>query len=576
MKRFLLALGLTAGLAGCTLPTVDDLIQDQVGKLGVDKDVVLAYTEVAMKQAALASAALNAQTQATEKPTASPQFKALLAKAAASRPVKPSAVSIEQCATYSELACTASGVCSYTENYSACGTDYKGEIVRTFEGDFETYKVTVEFKGYQEKTSADTGYFAFDGKSIMTGTIGLSSANLSMHTEGNSSAVFGGVAFTLKTSSDVTFTFLNGVLSVNGTQSSNVVESGQATSMSITELKFDGECAGPLSGTVTTTIDGKESVIAVTGCGQATLTVGGDANPVSTEELAKTFAPKTPASEGLSGLFEGTAADSLLTGAWYYETATEREYLFIQEWEDSVYIDYYYEHDVNADGEFYGVNDEFEGGFGTIVIGDGSFTPQWDFLYSGHWAYDSEMGGNTQMFDSEQNNVAGSAMTFSLKGNSQLIVNGRTYNNLNGTADYAEPGQVGGDEPSASSWELVGYWVYSTATVYETWDIYEDATGFTYLYYQKAIDEDVDGEFYMNTDTNEYAYGELVHDGSSFTPMWNFHATDTFTDDLGNYNVTVHYDAYDNGGTLQTASPLTYSVSGGTATIGGQSFTLSY
>lgn len=577
MKRYLIALGLAAGLgSACTFDIpADDIVNQAAGKLAIDKDTVLAYTEVAMKQAAMASSSLKAQTAATEKPADSPQFKALMAKAAAGRQFKPSAVTLEQCVTYTELACTESGVCSYTEDYSACGTDFKGEIKRTFEGDFDTYKVTVEFKGYQEKTTTDAGYFAFDGKSIMTGTLGVASANLSMHTEGTAGAVFGGVALSTKTSSDVTFTFLNGVLSVNGTQSATVVESGQATSMSITELKFDGECAGPVSGEVKTTIDGKESVIAVTGCGQATVTVGGQANPVSTEELAKTFAPKTPASTGFAGLFEGTQADSLLTGAWYYESHTERKSLFIDEWEGTVYINYYYEHDVDADGEFYGVGDEFEGGYGTLDVGDGTFTPQWDYLFNGHWAFDAEMGGNTQVYDSEQNGVAGTAMEFSLKGNSELIVDGTTYTNLNGTGDYSEPGYGGGSEPTMSSFVLNGYWMNSTSSIDESWYIYEDSAGYTYFDYHKAVDVDMNG-FYLTDDTVEHGYGQFVYDAGTFTPMWQYHATDTYIDDVGNFTTSVIYDAYDNSGALFTDSPIDYSVVGATATIGGQSFSQGY
>ena len=76
MKRYLVALGLVAGLgSACSFEIpADDIVNQVAGKLSVDKDTVLAYTEVAMKQAAMASSSLKAQTAATEKPTASPQF----------------------------------------------------------------------------------------------------------------------------------------------------------------------------------------------------------------------------------------------------------------------------------------------------------------------------------------------------------------------------------------------------------------------------------------------------------------------------------------------------------------------
>jgi hypothetical protein len=564
MKRYLIALGLVAGLSSaCTLelPTEDDLLNSAIGKLQLDKDTALAYTELAMKQAAMATGSLKAQTEATEKPAAAaPQFRAMLAKAAKARGYEPAAVTVDECRTFSEMACTESGVCSFEEDYSACGSDYQGKITRKFEGNFEeTYKVTVEFDEYQEKTTADPAYFAFNGSSILTGTLGVSSANLSMHSEGDSGAVFGGKAFTIQTSSDVTFTYLNGELSINGTQTGTVKESSQSTSVSITELKFSADCEGPISGEVKTLIDGKESLFVVTGCGQATLTVAGQANPVSTEEVAKTFSPDVGGRAGFTSIIEGTNASTLITGSWYRE----------------VWIDFYIETDVDGDGTFSGVGDTFSGGYGTLVIGDGSFTPTWNYLYENVWEFDSEMGGYIPQPVSEEYDITGQPITFKLSGNATLVLNGKTYTNLDGAGGgYAEPGYGDDPAPAMSDFALNGEWEYDNGTVSEYWSFWEDTAGYTWIYYTKTTDVDQDGFYYTDTDTGEWGYGQFTHTVDTFTPLWEYHTIDTFDQEGAVTNTQVLYDAWDggNGGNLQIGDITAFEVTDNTATIGGVTF----
>lgn len=376
MKRYLVALGLAAGLSGCTLPTVDDLIEEQLGKLTIDQDVALAYTELAMKQIGQSAAAVTAGVPNGGTPAA-PR----IGRAAARSLFKPLAVTADQCVQYTAVACTDAGVCSYTEDYTACGTDFGGKIVREFSGTYETYSIKVDFQNYAEKPTTDAKHYAFNGKSSINGQLGYESATLALHTDGEAASRLSDRLVHVKSSATINFKAVGATLTIDGTQSGTLVETGQSGTLTITELTFDEACTqGPVKGTVKTIIDNVETVTTITGCGQGTIVVaGGEAQPIDGAQLADTFVPDEGGDgAGFGGITDGVSGSSLLSGDWVYSDAYTYKSISLYEYDGILSLWYYDEEDMGMNGYFYDDGDRYSYGNGAVTYDETQVIIAWD------------------------------------------------------------------------------------------------------------------------------------------------------------------------------------------------------
>lgn len=444
MKRYLVALGLAAGLTGCTLPTVDDLIEQQVGKLTVDQDVALAYTELAMKQIGQSAAAVTSGVPSGGAPAA-PRI-----GRAAYRPLfKALAVTADQCVQYTDVACTDAGVCSYTEDYTACGSDFGGKIVREFSGTYETYSIKVDFQNYAEKPTTEAKHYAFNGKSSIDGQLGFESATLALHTDGEAASRLADRLVHVKSSATINFKGVGTTLTIDGTQSGTLVETGQAGTLTITELTFDDTCTqGPVKGTVKTIIDNVETITTITGCGQGTIVVaGGEAQPIDGAKLADTFLPEEGSEDaGFGGITDGTSGSSLLSGDWQYSDAQTMKNFSIYEYDGQAYIYYNESFDETANGMFYDDGDTYQFGSGMFSYDDTNITIAWDYYKVG--TVDSINGDYYQPYPTscdnyvsgeECSNLDPTVVAYSLVGSDSLTIGDVTYTRVGYDYGSGEP-----------------------------------------------------------------------------------------------------------------------------------------
>lgn len=425
MKRFLLTLGIAAGLAGCTLTAEDLTIDTPIKKIVVDKDTALAYTEVAMKQAGMSAAAVTAGVPAGGNVVSAPRI-----GRASFRPLfQKLAVTADQCVQYTDVACTDAGVCSYVEDYTACGTDFGGKIKREFSGTYETYSIKVNFENYSEKPSTDTGHYAFNGLSSMDGQLGYESASLNLHTDGEGASYLGDVLVHIKSSLTVSFKVVGTTLTIDGTQAGTIVESGQAGTLTITGLTFDDTCAqGPTKGTVKTIIDNIETVTTITGCGKGTIVVaGGEASAIDGAQLADTFVPEEGQEEaGFGGIVDGTSGGSLLSGDWVYTDAENYKSISLYDYDGVLSIWYYDEQDMGPNGYFYDDGDYYSYGNGIVAYDDTQVTITWDSFST--YQIDSLNGDQIIVSCSSSSTLCvDETYSYSLVGSDQLIIGGLTY-----------------------------------------------------------------------------------------------------------------------------------------------------
>jgi hypothetical protein len=551
MKRLLIAVAMVAiSAVGCTVDTSDILNTDKlIGKLGVDKDTQQAIAASMMKQLNQAAAAI---TPAVEKPAAAPRTVRLEMYRPRKTPFVSLAVTADQCMKTGELVCTADGSkCEYTEDYTACGKDYGGKIKRTFTGDYAKYRIDIDFDHYSEKATTDAGHFGFHGTSSLSGSV-VGDVSLQMHQDGEQELVAAETLFTLKSSATFTIAALNNQTILDGTQTGKVVQTGQTESISYTKITLDPSCAsGPVAGKMVVTVDDKEAVTEITGCGKGTVTINGEATPLTDADLKATFLPGDEATgdSGLADLGNATDPGSLVLGDWFADSGTIWGSLSLYPGVDGTdtLISFSIQRDNDASGTFDSDGDTYEYGYGTVVFGNGDATVTFEYYEAGTYSH------GTPNVDTS---LTPRTYTFVIEGNGALTFDGVSFTKY---ADVTPPQTV--DNP------MNGYWIDQASDVtgttrYVSVYLYDDLLGFTMIQYDAHHDTSSDGYLFGIGDTEDWFTGTFTNGGTAITPAWDLKELYTFVDD-GAGNPTygtpeVLYDSSLNGNVPQSDSPWAF------------------
>ncbi len=571
MKRMLVLLAGIAGLVGCTIQPM------QLGdgtfsfEIGVDKDTAISYTALALKQAGLSTSMLGAGIT-TPTGSLSPRLAPALSPRT-QRSVRLLANEVPECRVASEPSCD-ENKCVLVENFNDCGEDYKGTITRTFEGSFSSYKVTVVFANYAEKVSSDPEHFTFNGKAILSGTVGADSATLTLSQNGTTKAWMGDKYTAIDVSSTFTLTALNGNTTVNGTQNGTFVESKKVATLSFADLIFEQTCQmGPTNGKVTFAMGEKQAVTSFDGCGQAALDIDGESVNLETAEIVNAFMP--PSIYGDNGrIVDGP--DRAFFQYWAVKDGNVQEEIQIFHYEEyGLVMGRNRLNDADGDGMLSEGDTQTEWG-GKLTISADKLRVEWLFECERPWLELPQQWGDCPGRDEAPDPntiIAVDEVAYTIT-EEQLVIEwaDKTLTYGHDEPPYLEP--TPGNPPDTA---VKGRWSVGSSGLYgesehqfwqniEIWDGYEDRLTF-WMHTVWDLDND---NVLTSSDIMVEKNGIVAFDDNGDIVLYSWETCTQHFDDVARRWANDHDCVYNDTGELE--GPFAYSVGEGELVLGGLTY----